>query len=467
MQELRRFCANQSKCLILLDALGFSSLAGVNDRIAPLLEHVVVVGIDTEAWTRNTDEMTEIGLAVFEKKDMIEVQARKVMWEKEHGSNKDGYEHLGAFGEHLLKEMTFQHLRIVETAHLKSNAGWMKGAEGNRFGFSRFVTFAEARTILDSLFSQPVASTNPSLEGCKKPVVLVGHAVYHDEENLRKNGLAYDWFKHGTIVTDIDTQPLAKITHTWASPEAPNNEVGLNKLTKRLGFEHQDAHTACNDAARTVISAIQMVLPKACKEGQVKDMQTVALETEQHSRDTFSSGWGSELCCTRCGGRDHQYQRCDIPVHCKACAQFDKGSENEHWKTHIDQYCLHVAEYKAWVRRRDDAKRKGNPIPPGPPESTHPTFDPTVALYTRDMDLPKVPVPQSASSLDILGSPTSSNVVSYSVGRGPDPVTRIVSYQSTGRGRGRGRGHSSQLVAGTSGGNVSSRDWRRGNNHRS
>ncbi len=379
MRKLREFYATQTGQLVLQSALGLHDFTELDDSNAPLIEHTIVIGIDTESWTKNTDEMTEIGLAVFERKDMMEVQAKKREREEDNSATKKEYEHLGDFGEELLKQITFHHLRIVETAHLRTNASWMKGPEGNRFGQSRFVTFAEARDVLHSLFVQPIISNNPELMGCHRPVVLVGHAMKHDHINLKKkHGLQYDWKELETIVMEIDTQPLAKATKTWNNPEAPTNEVGLERLTRTLGFEHSDAHTACNDASRTLISAIQMVLPKECREDKARDMQTVALEIEKHSLDNDSPTWGSEFCCTRCGGRDHKDEdsrRCEVSVHCKACAKHDPDDMDDHWKTHIDMYCIHVADYKAYLRRKNNAIRKRKVLAYDPPEGSHPPSD--------------------------------------------------------------------------------------------
>ena len=504
MRDLHSFCAKQPKRSVLLSALGFHCIPGASASINALMEHAVVIGIDTEAWTKNTDEMTEIGLAVFERKDMVDVQIIKAFGQKKQKGTKmtgdmkngadavaggDEYDHLGPFGEELMRKITFHHLRIVETAHLKTNAAWMKGPEGNRFGHSRFVTFAEARRILDSLFCQPIptlsiTATNNAhqdLKGCKRPIILVGHAMYHDEAHFRKNGLSYDLFQHGTVVKQIDTQPLAKATHTWLDPAAPSNDVGLDTLTRTLGFEHEDAHTACNDAARTLISAIQMVLPKQCREGKEKNMQDVALDIEKHSRETIPPVWGSEKCCTRCGGRDHQdkegERECAVPVHCKACAQLD-GKEGEgHWTTHIEMYCLHVAEYKGWARRRDDALRKRNPIPSGPPEGSHPPSNAAIPSYARceqsDASLTRSGGSSEASSrANSSESSSSSTTSSGSIGAfvsssdHPDhiPIARVVSFQSSGRGRGGGRGI--RGVGGTRGGSVLSRNWRRGDDWR-
>ncbi|CAO2647482.1 Nn.00g084040.m01.CDS01 [Neocucurbitaria sp. VM-36] len=470
MRDLQAFYATQPKQAILLNALGFHDIPGVTEHIAALIEHTVVIGIDTEAWTKNTDEMTEIGLAVFERKDMLEVHRRKEEWEKQHGKDKNDneYAHLGAFAEELLSKITFHHLRIVETAHLKTNAEWMKGADGNRFGSSRFVTFAEARSILDSLFSQPIPNPSPSspLTTCKKPIILLGHAISHDEDNLAKSGLAYNLFRHTTIVSKIDTQPLAKETHTWFDPAAPNNEVGLETLTATLGFKHEDAHTACNDAARTVISAIQMVLPRQCRREKdgAKSMQGVAWGVEKRSRDAVRMDtWGSEKCCTRCGGRDHEEKegegqgerRCRVAVHCRACAQFDKEWEGECWTSHVEKYCLHVAEWKAWKRRRDDAVRKRNVVPAGPPLGAHPPSDSDsgvrgytvgekdrVALTASEGTAKTFAEGKSGSSSSSSGNGGSARgrVVSAFDAAGYASPARIVSFQSSGRGRGGGRG---------------------------
>lgn len=446
MRELREFLAKQPPSAILRDTLGFPSLSGVNyatqhakERIATLLDHAVVIGIDTEAWTKNTNEMTEIGLAVYEKKDMVQMQKQSTSEEKEESTEERGaveYIHLGPFGEHLLNKITFHHLRIVETAHLHTNAPWLRGADGNRFGHSRFVTFAEARTVLDSFFHQPISpppslttsnpdpSPNTALLSGLKPIILLGHAMFHDLTNCRTHGLQYDWAAHGTVVAAIDTQPLAKATRTWCDPAAPSNDVGLETLTRALGFEHRDAHTACNDAARTVMCAVLMVLPGSCKEKGEEGMamQDVAWRIEEGSRERAVPEWGSGEVCTRCGGRDHGGNKgevCRVEVWCAACRRYDSEEADECWTTHIEQYCPHVAEYNAWVRRRDDAVRKGNTVPRGPPVDSHPA----------------------------LGHVTAPRA-------GTSPPARIITSQSAGRVRGGKRVQSSER-------SVLSKSWRR------
>jgi hypothetical protein len=319
--------------------------------------------MDTEAWSSNTDEMTEVGIVVSEYKT---------------GKGLNG--EVGEYAENLLKVMQYHHLRIWENAHLKGNAPWMRGAEGNRFGGSRFVTFAEARLLLDSVFNQTIVSENPALSGLKRPIILVGHAIAHDKNNLAKIGLNYNVKQHGTVVAEIDTQKLVKDLSAWVHPTHPSNNIGLSTLCKDVfGFAHEDAHTALNDAARTMICAVNLALRNWGKKDKTeKSMQEVMRELEKHSQDTFVSNWGTELCCLRCGGRDHNNDQgqCKVPVSCAACTRFYKATSEidraKHAASHIEQFCHHIAQFNAWKRRVKDAHRKHRKLPDGPPLNSHP-----------------------------------------------------------------------------------------------
>jgi hypothetical protein len=163
-------------CLVLLEVLGLlkTPLCGRTSPASPLVPHCLVVGIDTEAWTSITDEVTEIEIEIV----VAEYKARKEL---------EG--NFGDYAESVLKKMKYHHLRVWENAHLKTNVDRMRDPEGNRFGRSRFVTFAEAREVLDDIFDQPIVSNDLNLADMKRPVVLLEHAVTHDKENLENFGL--------------------------------------------------------------------------------------------------------------------------------------------------------------------------------------------------------------------------------------------------------------------------------------
>ncbi|KAF1912142.1 hypothetical protein BDU57DRAFT_80419 [Ampelomyces quisqualis] len=412
--------------LVLLEVLGLlgTPLCGEHSPALPLIEHCVVVCVDTEAWTTNTDEMTEIGLVVAEYAD---------------GKKLNG--DLGQYAENVLKKMKYHHLRICENAHLRTNADWMRGPEGNRFGESRFVTFAEARSILDEVLNQTITSDNPAVAGLKRPIVLIGHALAHDKDNVRKTGLNYDFKQHGSVVKEIDTQKVVKETLAWIDPRCANNDIGLDTLCEKVfGFAHDDPHTALNDAARTVICAVNLALRNWTRNNRFeKTVQEVALELEQYTQNTFESNWGTKLCCTRCGGRDHSntQNECATPVHCAACERFhettDGNSEvdkKEHMSSHIEQYCLAVAEFNAWKRRVNDAHRKRNSLPAGPPPGSHPPSKWRGRWPMKspsDMLVPEPPPPFVRPVLATQGDVPATSA--------PVPGVRRIVFQSTGRQR--------------------------------
>jgi hypothetical protein len=188
--------------------------------------------------------MTEIGIVVAKYKDMKELNGNS-----------------GDYAENVLKKMDYHFLRIAENAHLTRNAPWMRGANGNRFGQSRFVTFVEARIILDEILSQPIVSDDPILAGAKRPIILMGHDLAHDTENIEKSGLAYNFYQHKTVVKEIDTQKLCIGVSAWTNPEYGGNKTGLDTLCEEVfSFAHEDPHTGLNDAARTMICAVNLAL---------------------------------------------------------------------------------------------------------------------------------------------------------------------------------------------------------------
>lgn len=421
----------------LVEALGLLTTSPDHQHPAfPLLEHCIVVTIDTEAWTANTDEMTEVGIVVADFK-----------------SGKELNGNFGDYAENVLKKMEYHHLRIWEHAHLKSRTNTIKGTTGNRFGQSKFVTFVEGREILDSILNQPIKSQDPRLFGLKRPVVLVGHAVAHDESNLKKQGFQYDFSQHGTVVKHVDTQKLTKEVKAWFDPKNPANDIGLATLCQDVfAFEHTDAHTALNDASRTIICAVNLALKTWTQKGKLhKTMQQVAWDLERHSQATFVSKWGSAECCTRCGGRDHSndYDECTVPVTCEACERFENTSlkydssegSNMMAESHIEQFCLCVAHFVAWKRRVLDAHRKKRRFPPGPPADSHPPSNWTgIWPMNGPLDLlASVSHSSPRPSLSTQGSSSSSAIREQSV--------RVVSVQSQGRahaegsGRGRAREH--------------------------
>jgi hypothetical protein len=357
--------------MILMEALGCYNPRLIKTPLdaVPLVEHMLVICVDTESYTMNTDQMTELGLVYISRK------------------TAKGIGHPGPHGWKLQEALKSLHFRIVEHAHLKSNRVDSKGPLGNRFGNTTFTSFAELRLILHDLMNQEIETDDPSLKGCKRPVVLVGHALRHDTENTNKQGLEYNLDDNLTLVAKIDTQALARETKVWVPPVGmETNEIGLRVLIEKLQFQHLDDHTACNDAARTMMCAVHMVLPAALQRSDDPTMQAVADRVEAKSRASSGAPYGTQHCCIRCAARDHSVETCQAEgVRCAACNRFASSADREaNITSHIETYCPHVAKLKAWLRRYLDALRKGRAptadVAAGPGPESHPwsTWPPIV-----------------------------------------------------------------------------------------
>jgi len=169
--------------------------------------------------------------------------------------------------------------------------------------------------MLDSIFQWPIDDTKPHLGNC--PVVLMGHALKNDlgmlSRNLGVRGEVFD-----TVVATIDTQDLSRATGYWPYG---GNPIGLQTLVGMCNFQYRNAHTACNDAAMTVICGMTMVLPNENKSTE----GTRSLQNVVDNVETASQGqqWDhdSETYCIRCGDWRHTHMAfkdrpCKVKVNC-------------------------------------------------------------------------------------------------------------------------------------------------------
>jgi hypothetical protein len=308
---------------------GISRVRDIADRLAT---HTVVICIDIEHYTLNSDEMTEIGVTILHTQDVL------------------SYAQAGNFGDHgdnLMRKLKFHFLRLREKAHLPTTDANSRGPAGNRFGYERFVTFDQARTLLRQLLVQPIAGVN-GLQGFNRPIVILGHSIAHDREHLNTKDLGLDIDGFGTIIKYIDTQEIARDTGNWWNDV---DNIGLNSLVSKLGFTHSDAHTACNDATRTMMCAIIMALPQTASKNCARPVQQVASELEVYSRTHFVPLGGTARYCSRCSSTGHNTKICDATgLQCGEC--LSRGL-NQEATTHVELHCPIVrdevaAERLAW-----------------------------------------------------------------------------------------------------------------------
>jgi hypothetical protein len=298
-----------------------------------LAEHIVLVCIDTEHWTMNSDEMTEIGVAVMDSRDV-----RSFTEAKDFGDH----------GENLMRQAKFHFFRLREKAHLHTTNAASKGPAGNRFGEVRFVSFAQARTYLRQLMNKPIENVK-ALRGYNRPVIVLGHSIGHDRDHLNGKDLDLSVSRIDTIIRYIDTQVITNEAGHWWNSRDP---IGLHTLVKKLGFEHADSHTAANDVGRTLMSAILLALPKEARTGCSRGINQVASDLESYTRNTFHGMGGTREYCCNCGSIEHMHKKCDKlgRLSCNECVSRGLMFSSTN---HITKHCPIVrdevaAERLAW-----------------------------------------------------------------------------------------------------------------------
>jgi hypothetical protein len=329
--------------------MGMNCISNIPAFAREAANHIVVVCLDCEHWSNNTDEMTEVGIVTFSRRDVASLVAQG---------------DFGDHGEHLMQQVQFNLLRLIENTHLPNLNPDSRGVLGNRFGKWRFVTFAQARQILHDVFVQPIKNV-PGLRG-NHPIVVLGHDVGHDRSNLKQKAIEFDIEPLGTVVRYVDTQVLVRDKRYW---ELQKEQIGLVNLVANLWFQHSDPHTAANDAARTLMSAFQIGLGEhACKKDTKKSMLEVANSLEQYSVANFKSIGGVEEYCWRCGQPGHMKPACTATdLHCDACEI--KRCRHKFEEEHVSAHCICVANERAAARRAKDLlartlKKKKNKYTP-------------------------------------------------------------------------------------------------------
>ncbi|KAF1828495.1 hypothetical protein BDW02DRAFT_615400 [Decorospora gaudefroyi] len=325
LEQLTTMLSSKSSKEVLEHYLGLNKLQAVS----PVAENMIVVCFDTESWTNDHNKITEVGVSTFDSRDMRVVKEA------------------GPYSENLLKQVYFYHARILENAHLLnikycvgnpdtqviSPSSQPTSADrmiSNRFGQTRFLTRPEACGMLTEMIAWPIDERQPELGFC--PVVVMGHALNGDISML-KNTLGFNSASLGSVV---------KCGYAARS----HNQIGLRNLVGSCGFSYRDPHTASNDAAMTLICALQMILPAALKPSSTP-LQRVVDEVELASRAQKWT-WGNDMYCLRCGEYGHtknnfRGRRCSKKICCMHCRNAKVEKRIKAASTHRTECCITYA----------------------------------------------------------------------------------------------------------------------------
>jgi hypothetical protein len=310
-------------------------VANVRSIADQLAEHMLVVCIDTEHYTLNSDEMTEIGVAIMPVHEVRELSQAK---------------QFGDHGLNLMEQAKFHFWRLREKAHLHTTNVNSRGPAGNRFGEVRFISFEQAREYLRKIMKQPIENVK-GLEGYNHPVVILGHSIAHDREHLNGKDLDLSVTRLDTIIRYIDTQTMTTEAGYWWGSRDP---IGLRTLVEKFEFTHSDSHTAANDVGRTLICAFLLALSPnhEARTGCTRTINQAAVSLEVHSRITFEPMGGTPDYCCNCGSTKHMGDACPRvgKLRCDGCVSRGLMALST---THIKRHCPIVrdevaAERLAW-----------------------------------------------------------------------------------------------------------------------
>ncbi|KAI4939256.1 uncharacterized protein J4E92_000540 [Alternaria infectoria] len=266
MEEVRRFFLGKSHTQILQYGLGME-IPGA----PPLAAHTIVVTMDCEMHEIEPRVLTEYGLNTFSRKEMAPVLNSP-----------------GIHGEKILRNIYYYHIRVRENAHL-INWRFVKGnPERNHFGSTRFATKEDAKEFLVETLAWPIDDDNE--DGPKCPVIFLGHSVKNDLRMLQEE-LGIDPKFDSNVVAIIDTQKIANEQGIRGKGQKKGQQIALKTLIIALVISLGPKgliEFSSNDAAYTIISAVQMVLKNSLPTDPTRSLQDVVdgVSEDMYSIDT-------------------------------------------------------------------------------------------------------------------------------------------------------------------------------------
>ncbi|KAI0408765.1 hypothetical protein F4802DRAFT_617746 [Xylaria palmicola] len=191
-------------------------------------ESVRFVCIDIEAYERDNRLVTEIGLAILDTEDVMEICP-------------------GIKGRNWFSLIQAYHFRIMERCHMVNHEFVQGCPEDFNFGESLVVPISKINKVMGNIIGD-----NESED--QRPVIVVGHAVKQDLNYLMQVG--YNPWRVRQIIDEIDTQAMFQ-----RMKRSPNN-CNLQNVCTEMGIVGCNYHNAGNDAVYTLRAMIAMAIKR-------------------------------------------------------------------------------------------------------------------------------------------------------------------------------------------------------------
>ncbi|KAI1659553.1 hypothetical protein F4813DRAFT_387659 [Daldinia decipiens] len=215
------------------------------------------VSVDIEAWEKSINVITEVGLAILDTQDTINVPP-----------GRDGYRWFP-----LIKSHHF----IIEEHKKKINYKYVQGCPGQfNFGDSKYVGVNEIGRVISKIIGD---TESPD----QRPVIIVGHAVCQDLTYLKK--LGYNIWQAPQFIDEIDTRSM------FQHLKKTTSGGGLIALCKSLGMLCSNFHNAGNDATYTLRAMISIAVKQMMSDsGGQKEANSNELEEDEWSDGIMDDG---------------------------------------------------------------------------------------------------------------------------------------------------------------------------------
>ncbi|KAK0748659.1 hypothetical protein B0T21DRAFT_279486 [Apiosordaria backusii] len=180
------------------------------------------VAIDLEAWERNQDKITEVGIAILDTPDIRDMAP-------------------GWNGENWRDAIKARHILVAENMDLKNGRYVKSCPERFDFGQSEFVWGKDIPQILKFLVNDS-----------PHQVVLVFHESAADIKFLQT--INYNIYEANNVLEIVDTKDLYQ--YVIRSPNQPS----LDTVCEYLGIQTRNLHNAGNDAVYTLQAMVGLAV---------------------------------------------------------------------------------------------------------------------------------------------------------------------------------------------------------------
>lgn len=174
----------------------------------------ILIAIDIEAWERNINKVTEIGIAVYNPDDQLCSILPNI------------------YQFHILIK---EHEKMYNGRYCPNNKGNFMG------GVSYTLELAESKKFVESVINKYIRES-------KEGIVLVGHHIEGDLKWLRSIGIQFP----GDVPV-VDTARIHSLSYESGG--------SLRGLLRKVGIPHGYLHNAANDAYYTLLASLAYCNP--------------------------------------------------------------------------------------------------------------------------------------------------------------------------------------------------------------